>query len=76
MATKVKKVAEKEKAVKGTPGRKVPEGLTGINTLAEELDMPKATIRRRLRTAKVEKVDGVYAWKGKELDKIRKLLRD
>lgn len=80
MATKVKKKAPAEVdalkgQAKGVPGRKVPDGLTGVTALAKELGIGAAAIRRRLRAAKVETTDGVYAWKGRDLERVKKLLK-
>lgn len=77
--TKVSKpVAEgKEKGVFGP--RVVPEGFTGLNTLAEELGIKPAAARRKLRGIEgLTKPDGQHGWYwkdgSKDLAAIRKAL--
>lgn len=77
--TKVSKpVAEgKEKGVFGP--RVVPEGFTGLNTLAEELGIKPAAARRKLRGIEgLTKPEGQHGWYwkdgSKDLAAIRKAL--
>lgn len=65
---------------KGTFGpRATPEGYTGINELATELDISPTVARRKLRTAEgVTKPEGQHGWYwktgSKDLAAVRKLL--
>lgn len=77
-AKKTKAPAEgKEKGVFGP--RVVPEGYTGLNTLAEELGLKPAAARRKLRGIEgLTKPEGQHGWYwkdgSKDLASIRKAL--
>lgn len=71
------KPAAKKKTDTAPRGRSVPEGYTGLDTLAKELKTEPGALRRKLRRSDLEKPEsGVWAWKdgSRDLANVRKLL--
>jgi len=71
--TEVKPAAKAKKS--NLPVREIPEGYIGLTSLAIELGMQPATLRRRLRTLEVTKPEGQHGWMWKENSKELKDLR-
>lgn len=76
--TKKAEPAKKEAKATGPRGLSIPEGFTGLDTIAKTVGSTPTVLRRKLRGLEgVEKpASGVWAWKNesKELARIVKLL--